>query len=186
MKYILLILLSAACSEASAQGDFVLLRKKGIVTQSYFVGTYMQCQLSNGQWVEGRIKKVKTDSLFVEQLAVRQVGNYWGVATLDTVHYGMMKLALADIHALPLKEKGIGMIKDGSLFSIGAAAYIGLNLFNGLVLKGQSIGTAQNLTNLGIAGGVFLVGRVLHWTHPTSIVIGKKYTLSTTAQIPLN
>lgn len=183
MKYIFILLIVCCSKKVFGQEDFLMLRKKGIVTQSYFVGSYLQCQLTNLQWVEGKIKKIVNDSLYVELMAVQQVANYWGLPTIDTLRYGLLKLSLKDIRALPNKERGIGIIKDGTLFTIGAGAYIGLNLANGLLLKGEEIGSQQNITNLSIAGCIFLFGKILHWSHPATLVLAKKYQLSTSTTI---
>jgi hypothetical protein len=183
MKYLLLFTIVCYAFAASAQGDVMFLSKKGQVLKTYISGTYFTCQLSTKQWVEGRIKLVKDDSLFMEQMNVQQVANYWGMPTLDTLKYGLIKISLRNIIALPYHEHGIGVVNNGSLFTIGAGGYILLNILNGLI-QNESITSSKNLTNLGIAAGVFMFGEILHWTHPTNISLGKKYQLYTTASIP--
>ena len=169
--------------DASAQGDFLLLRKNEQVIQSYVKGSYFTCQLATKQWVEGRIRMIKDDSVFMEQMNVQQIANFWGMPTLDTLKYGLIKIAIHDIYAMPKKEHGIGVVNDGSLFTIGASGYVVLNLINGLT-QNESITSSKNLTNLGIAAGVYLFGEILHWTHRTSIILGKKYQLYSTATVP--
>ncbi len=169
--------------DASAQGDFLLLRKNEQVIQSYVKGSYFTCQLATKQWIEGRIRLIKDDSVFMEQMNVQQVANFWGMPTLDTLKYGLIKIAIHDIYAMPYKEHGIGVVNNGSLFTIGATGYMVLNIINGLT-QNESITSSKNLTNLGIAAGVFLFGEILHWTHRTSIILGKKYQLYSTATIP--
>ena len=183
MKNVLFIIAVFSCVHAFSQGDFLLLKKKDIVVQSFIKGSYFTCQLTNGQWVEGTIKTIKDDSVFMEQMNVQQVATFWGTARMDTLHYGIAKLALHDIHALPYKEHGISIVNNGSLFTIGAGGYIVLNVINGLS-QNESVTSSKNLTNLGIAAAVFVFGEILHWTHPKSIVLGKKYQLYSTASIP--
>ena len=185
MKYLLIVLVVCFTSHAFCQGDFILLRKNNTVILSYFKGSYMNCQLNNGQWIEGTIKSIKEDSIYLEQIKVQQVANFWGMPRVDTFKYGLLKLSLKDIHAFPYKEKGLSVINNGTLFTYGAAGYIFLNLVNN-ISQNTSITTTQNLTNLGIASGVFLFGEILNWTHPRSYIVGKKYQLSSTATIPVN
>jgi len=144
----------------------------------------MKCQLFNGQWMEGRIKQIKADSLFLEQFQVRQVASIFGTPMLDTVRYGLAKLSINDIHLLPKKEQGVSAIKNGSLFMLGAGGYMVLNIINGLTQTNQSVTSNQNLINLGIAAGVFMFGEMLHWTHRDYITLGKKYQLYSTATVP--
>ena len=70
----------------------------------------MNCQLNNGQWIEGTIKSIKEDSIYLEQIKVQQVANFWGMPRVDTFKYGLLKLSLKDIRAFPYKEKGLSVI----------------------------------------------------------------------------
>ena len=54
-----------------------------------------------------------------------------------------------------LKEHGISIVNNGSLFTIGAGGYIVLNVINGLS-QNESVTSSKNLTNLGIAAAVFV------------------------------
>ena len=184
MKYILTILVVICSLRSVAQGDFILLRKGNVVIQSYFKESYLKCQLNNGQWIEGRIKKIKADSLFLEQFQVRQVASIFGTPMLDTVRYGLAKLSINDIHSLPKKEHGISIVNNGSLFMVGAGGYMVLNIINGLTQSNEPVTSSQNLINLGIAASVFMFGEILHWTHRDYIIIGKKYQLFSTASVP--
>lgn len=182
MKNVLLIIFVCCVLDTLAQGDFLLLRKNEQVIQSYVKGSYFACQLPTKQWIEGRIRMIKDDSVFMEQMNVQQVANFWGMPTLDTLKYGLIKIAIHDIYAMPYKEHGIGIVNNGSLFTIGAGGYMVLNIVNGLT-QNESITSSKNLTNLGIAAGVFLFGKILQCTHRTSIILGKKYQLYSTATV---
>ena len=184
MRHLLIFAVVFSSFSAVAQGDFILLRENNAVVKSYFKGSYFTGQLNNGKWVEGRVMKIKDDSLFMEQMEVRQVASIFGTPMLDTVKYGILKLSIKDIHALPRKEKGITVVNNGSLFMLGAAGYMVLNVVNGLTQTNQAITSHQNIINLSIAAGVFMFGEILHWTHHKYIIIGKKYQLYSTATVP--
>ncbi len=179
MKILLLFCILFTANTLLAQGDFLLLRKNNITIQTYVKGSFISLQLSNRQWIEGRIQQIKGDSLIINQMVVRQVANSWGLPTIDTIRLGLNKLKLIDIYALPLKKQHNSIFANGLIFQVGAVAYIGLNVLNGII-KNEAIFSTQNITNLGIAASVFLVGKILQWLHPNSIVLGKKYKLYTT------
>ena len=73
-------------------------------------------------------------------------------------------------------EKHVSIIDNGILFQVAGATYITLNIANSIIQKDPFF-AAQNLTNIGIAAGVLLFGKILQWSHPTQITIGKKYQL---------
>ncbi len=165
---------------ASSQTDILLLQKKDQTIKTWVKGSLINFQFSNYQWITGEIKMIKNDSIAVRQMEVRTVPDRFGFPTIDTVWFGTLKLHIREIRAMPKKEKWGGFITDGSLLQLGSLAYIFLNLVNGFILN-QSNSTKTNLTNLGIAGGVFVAGTVLKQTHKEDILLGKKYTFKTIA-----
>ncbi len=89
-----------------------------------------------------------------------------------------MKFHVKEIYGMPKRDFGSSMFSNGSLFQLGSAAYIFLNIFNSLI-HNETVFSSTNLQNLGIAGGVFLIGTLLASTHKTYVVLGKKYTMKT-------
>jgi hypothetical protein len=154
----------------------VVLRKHYQTIQTYFPTSYIQLQLTNKQWVEGRIRQIKGDSLFINLMAIRQVANFYGLPTIDTLRYGLFKIHINEIYALPKKGTGLDFLTNGTLLQIGSAGYIGLNVINGIG-KNEPIFSTDNGTRLGIAAGIFAVGTLLHRTHKDTYILGKKYKL---------
>ena len=167
---------------ASAQPSFVVLRKHNQTIKTYFTTSYIVLQLSNKQWIEGRIKRIKEDSLFIDQMAIRQVANYFGLPTIDTVRLGLFKIHVTEIYALPKAGKGMQILSNGVIFQAAGAGYIGLNIINGIG-KNEPIFKGQNGTNLGIAATFFAVGQLLHLTYKDTYILGKKYMLYTSNNI---
>ncbi len=176
MRRLLLLLFTAIYIQANAQQGFVVLRKHNQTIQTFFPTGYIRLQLSNYQWIEGRIKLIKEDSLFIDQMAIRQVANYFGLPTVDTVRFGLFKIHLNEIHALPKTSDGLAFLTNGTLLQIGSAGYMGLNIINGIG-KNEPIFSIDNGTRLGIATGIFAIGTLLHRTHKDTYIIGKKYQL---------
>lgn len=165
-----------------AQPGFVVLRKHNQTIKTYFPTSYIIFQLSNKQWIEGRIKTIKDDSIYLNQMALRHVINYLGLFAIDTVRLGIFKVSVNEIYALPKEKESFGFIKNGSLLQIGAIGYTGLNIINGLG-KSEPVFEGDNLTNLGVAAGVFALGTLLHSTYHSTYILGKKYMLYTSYNI---
>jgi len=178
MKLTVLIICCCLSFGVSAQKDLLLLRHKTKSVQTWTTGSYILFQFSSKQWIEGIIKSIKNDSLLIDQIQVRQVGNQFGYPTLDTVHFGLLKLHINEVYALPQKSFHTNMLNNGTLFIMGSTAYVFLNIVNSLV-KNDAILGSDNLPKIGIAVGGFILGKVLQSTHKNIIQIGPKYTLST-------
>ena len=162
----------------AAQKDLLLLKHKTKSVQTWTSGSYILFQFSSKQWIEGIIKSIKNDSLLIDQIQVRQVGNQFGYLTLDTVHFGLLKLHINEVYGLPQKSFHTNMLNNGTLLVMGSTAYVFLNLVNSLV-KNDAILGPDNLPKLGIAVGGFILGKLLQSTHKDFIQIGPKYTLTT-------
>ena len=162
----------------SAQSAILLLQKKDQTIKTWVKGSQISFQFSNYQWISGIIKMIKNDSISVRQMEIRTVPDRFGFPTIDTAWFGIIKLSINEIRALPKKAKWGEFITNGSLLKLGSLAYIFLNIVNGFI-SNQSITAGSNLTNIGIAGGVFIVGTILKATHKDVTLLGKKYTMKT-------
>lgn len=162
--------------QSVAQSDILLLQKNEQTIKTWVKGSHINFQFSNYQWINGVIKTIKNDSISVRQMEIRMVPDRFGFPSIDTAWFGIIKLHINEIRAMPKKDKWGGFITDGSLLQLGALAYIVLNLLNGVILN-QSNSTKTNLTNIGIAGGVFVTGTILKKTHKEYTEMGKKYTM---------
>ena len=156
--------------------EWMVLQKKGVTIETFFPNKYITFQLDNLQWIEGEIKAIQNDSIFINQKIARIVGNAWGLPVRDTVALGLLEYKINQIYALPLENQQLGVITSGAIFRVAGAGYIVLNTANCLI-QNQSFFTTQNITNISIAAGVFLVGKILQWNHPSKVILGKKYIL---------
>ena len=83
---ILLITLSFMVS--AQPSDYIVLKKKNNRTlKTYFPGTFLSALTYTGFTLNGVIKEIKNDSVFIEQWEVRQVPTQFGVPALDTIVY---------------------------------------------------------------------------------------------------
>lgn len=169
----------------NGQEDFFVLKKRSKTIQRFSTGSFIVFQLQDGGWNSGKITAIRNDSFFVQIMAVR-----YSMMGIDTVHLGMMKVALRDISVMPRKTamvnyrndrpvliKGhekFSYVKNGLIFQALGGGYILLNTINTLG-KGDPVFSKKNTTRLGIGALVFLFGQVLHWTYRQHLPIGKKY-----------
>lgn len=153
------------------------MKQKNQVIQTWIPGSVINFQFSNKQWIEGIIKTVRNDSILMEQIVLRTVPDAFGFPKIDTAKLGLLKLHVNEIYGMPKRNFGSGIFSNGILFQLGSGAYIFLNIFNSLI-QNDPVFSSVNLTRLGIAGGVFVIGSLLRASHKTYIVMGKKYTMA--------
>ena len=178
MKIISLIICIVFSLSVMAQKDVLMLKQNNQTLQSWTSGSYILFQFSSKQWIEGIIKKIQNDSVTIDQIQVRQVGNQFGLPTIDTAHFGIMKFHINEIYGMPKRGISSNLFSNGSLFQLGSAAYILLNVANSL-LKSDPVFGSDNLPKLGIAAGFFVIGKILQNSHKSYLQMGKKYRMAT-------
>ena len=161
-----------------AQSDLLVLKQRSRTIQTWVPGSVITFQFSSKQWIQGIIKTIRNDSLLLEQIDVRQVANPFGFPTIDTAKLGLLKLHVNEIYGMPKRNFGGDIFSNGTLLQLGSGAFIFLNISNSLI-KGDQVFSSVNLSRLGIAGAVFLLGTLLQVSHKTHIKLGKRYTMET-------
>jgi hypothetical protein len=169
-KFILVfILLSKFC----VAQDFIVLKKKSKVIQTWFSGQHIYVQINNGSWINALINKIQLDSLYLRPFSTPIVFNRFGMPITDTVFYGTMRVAVSNLHAFPRNES-MPYVKNGSLLQLGGGGYLLLNLINTLS-NNQPVFGSKNIPKISIAAAVFAIGTIIHRTHKSNYIIGKKY-----------
>jgi hypothetical protein len=175
MNRCLLILLTAFIFTSSfAQSDFIQLKKKDKVVQTWFKDNYITLQLDNGQWMEAVIFKIQDDSLYLRPYVLQIGYNRLGLTTLDTLYYGLMTIHVNRIKAFPKTDESFAYVKNGLIFKIAGGGYLLLNAINTLS-DHDDFFASDNIPKISIAAGVLTIGIVLGLTHKTSYEVGKKY-----------
>lgn len=178
MKIVSLLICCIFSFTVMAQKDVLMLKQNNQTLQSWTNGSYILFQFSSKQWIEGIIKKIQNDSVTIDQIQVRQVGNQFGLPTIDTAHFGYMKFHVNEIYGMPKRGMSSNIINNGSLLQMGSAAYILINVVNSLI-KSDPVFGSDNLPKLGIAAGFFILGKILQNTHKSYLQMGKKYRMIT-------
>jgi hypothetical protein len=178
MRLFLLLLGFFIWLEVPAQSDLLVLKKKEITLQSWSSGSYIIFRFTNRQWIEGFVRKVQNDSIWLNQVQINRVFNNWGFYSFDTSQLGMMKFHVKEISAVPKKNFSNNIITNGKLFQVGSGAFIFLNLFNSAIHK-EPVFASDNLPRLGVASAVFLFGTILARSHNMYWEMGKRYQFKT-------
>jgi hypothetical protein len=178
MRILLFLLICCMMVEAHAQSDLLVFKKREKTLQSWSSGSYIIFRFSNRQWIEGFVRKVQNDSIWLNQVQINRVFNNWGFYTFDTTQHGIMKFHVKEIMAVPRKDFSYNVISNGKLFQIGSLAFLFLNVFNSVIRK-EPVFASDNLPRLGAAGGVYLLGTILAKSNRTYWEVGKQYQFKT-------
>ena len=108
------ILLIFFSTVAFAQpSDYIVLKKKNNRTlKTYFPGTFISASTYTGFTLNGIIKQIRNDSVFIEQQEVRQVPTQFGVPALDTLVY-TIRLHYEEIRAFNYEKVKSGGSSPG-------------------------------------------------------------------------
>ena len=176
----MLVLLTTTTNQICAQGsDMVVLRKGPEKTlKTYIAGSQIHFISIAGNEVEGSIKKIERDSIFIHTYDSRAAYTMWGTSFWDTVSVSLSRYHISDIREIIKPKSGFGFIKNGYLFMVAGISYAILHVVNAPILD-QPIIPGQ----LAIAGGITATGVVLNRVHKRTVKLGKKYHLQ---YIPLN
>ncbi len=178
MRMFLFLLGCFVMVELPAQTDLLVLKKKEITLQSWSSGSYIIFRFSNRQWIEGFVRKVQNDSVWLNQVQINRVFNNWGFYSFDTTQLGVMKFHVNEISAVPRKDFSNNIITNGKLFQLGSMAFIFLNVFNSAIHQ-EPVFASDNLPRLGVASAVFLLGTILAGSHNMYWEMGKRYQFKT-------
>lgn len=167
---------------ASAQpSDYIVLKKKNNRTlKTYFPGTFLSAVTYTGFTLNGVIKQIKNDSVFIEQFDVRQVPTQFGVPALDTVVY-TIRLHYQEItkYLYTTNRSGGARRTGGGLLPqimiLGGIGFIVLEVVNTLY-RGESLSDGNKLTVMAIAAGIAATGFLWKHLQNRGDRTGKKYT----------
>ena len=166
---------------ASAQpSDYIVLKKKNNRTlKTYFPGTFLSAVTYTGFTLNGVIKQIKNDSVFIEQFDVRQVPTQFGVPALDTVvytirlHYQEIAKYLYTTNRSGARRTGGGLLPQ--IMIVGGIGFIVLEVVNTLY-RGESLSDGNKLTVMAIAAGIAATGFLWKHLQNRGDRTGKKYT----------
>ncbi len=156
--------------------DILVMKEKKRTIRTWVKGDFIHFQFVTNQWLDGRIERIANDSIFMTYYATRQVPNGFGFPTVDTAWLGPFNIHVSEIKSMPAKTQYRSVFTNGALLQFGSLGFIFLNLFNSLN-NGEQVFSSSNLSALGIASGVFLLGKIQQWQYQPYLRIRKKYSM---------
>jgi hypothetical protein len=175
MPFFLLITIAlVAGSRCFAQGSDMVVLKKGAdkTLKTYIAGSQIHFISIAGNEVEGNIKKIERDSIFIHTYDSRAAYTMWGTSFWDTVSVSLSRYHISEIREIIKPRSGFGFIKNGYLFMVAGISYAILHVVNAPILD-QPIIPGQ----LAVAGGITATGVVLNRIHKNTVRLGKKHYL---------
>jgi hypothetical protein len=157
-------------------GDMIVIKKNEQTIKTFMKGLYASFKTTSGNWVNAYIYDLRNDSIFFKDVIVRQMPTQWGVYRMDTMATVIRGLHYEEIASIPKRNESFSFIKNGTLFMIGGAGYVGLNVVNSAILK-YPVLDKRNIPGLVAGAGVFGIGKLMQKLHKNIITVGKKYTL---------
>ena len=162
------------CLTSMAQGSDMVVLKKGTdkTLKTYIAGSQIHFISIAGNEVEGNIKKIERDSIFIHTFDSRAAYTMWGTSFWDTVSVSLSRYHISEIREIIKPRSGFGFIKNGYLFMIAGISYAILHVVNAPILN-QPIIPGQ----LAVAGGITATGVVLNRVHKNTVKLGKQHYL---------
>ena len=153
-----LLIVLPACVHAQMSDIIAVRKKNGRTIQSFTKGSPIIFIDPASQTVEGLIKEIRNDSVFVARMDIRTYYTQVGATFTDTISSSVFAYHYKELTRIRIYHKQ-GNLRNltSSVLMIGGAAYIVLNVVNGLYL-GEPIVDDNNLGKLGIAAGAVAVG----------------------------
>ena len=170
----LMVLMLLTNSTLIAQGSDMVVLKKGEnkTLKTYIAGSQIHFISIAGNEVEGNIKKIERDSIFIHTYDSRAAYTMWGTSFWDTVSVSLSRYHISEIREIIKPKSGFGFIKNGYLFMIAGITYAILHVVNAPILN-EPIIPGQ----LAVAGGITASGIVLNRIHKNTIRLGKNHYL---------
>ena len=144
--------------------DFVRIKtKSGRIAKTILPGNFVWLTLKNTYQIEGEIKDIRRDSIFLQQYQIATYYTPWYTKDYDTVSRYILAINYKDIRRIEYTKHKPGkrfLNLLGSFMHTGGAVYAGLNIVNGFT-QGIPVFKGENLGRLGIAAGTFATGRII-------------------------
>lgn len=176
MKLLSVFLLLLCMKKTYAQTNILVFKEKNRNVKSWVHDNFIHFQYITTQWMDGKIKKITSDSIYINTFALRQIPNQFGFPTIDTSWFGLMGIHVSEIIGMPGNRYRSGIIGNGTLFQIGGSSYILVNILNSII-KSDNIFRSANITSIGIAAGIILIGKLQSLKYRPYIRIRKKYSM---------
>ena len=176
-----LVLLSIVLESSGQQSDFIVIKKRNNRTlKTYIPGSFITGMTYNNFQVNGVIKEIRNDSLFIQQQETKLMPTEFGQA-IDTLFYtyGIPYQSIKRFYynrqfTATMRKKGFVQIAVPKIMIIGGVGFIVLELVNTAYRK-EKLNSGNRLTVLGVAAAVAVAGFLWEYLQAQSDKAGGKY-----------
>lgn len=174
MKIFLLLFILFTAKAHSQLADFIQLKKKGKIIQTFYAGSSIEFTTASGSHISALINGIKNDSLYLQEFIMAYIPTLAGTYILDTTGSYHYKFNYHQINAIGAKPKhGFNFKSSGaSLFGGGVL----ISLASGVIYLADRKKFSAPL--LIAAVGLGTLGYIWARGGNKSFIIGKKYTLA--------
>lgn len=182
MKQTILSILLLAITQVtlSQTSDFIVLKKRNNRTiKTYYPGAFISAVTHNGFSINGFIKEIRHDSVYILQQERKLIPTEFGY-TLDTVAFtfGLDYHEIKSFHYTSQytwgRKRGFAAITLPRLMKMGGIGFIVLELVNSAYRK-ESLSENNKAVPLAIAAGVAATGFAISYFQNKSDKAGGKY-----------
>jgi hypothetical protein len=180
--YLLSVLCFFLFSQARSQSDdFIVLKKRNNRTlKTYGAGSFLSALTNTGFQLNGFIKAIRNDSIFITQQETRLVSTQFG-QTIDTLFH-TFGFDYRNITAFYFsrqfdaikRKRGFVQTTLPGILIIGGSGFIVLELVNTIYRK-EKLNEKGKLTSIGVAAGIAGLGVVLQTINSRKDKVGNKY-----------
>lgn len=158
-----------------AQQDFIILQKNGKTIERYFPGNSISFYTNEGFLVNGILKKVRNDSLYLDIPITMDIQTMFGVVQ-DTTGFNYFNINVKNIALIP--EKRLTAAKVGNIAAKAVVLVGSIFLANKIHIQNNPNATyaVQFFSAAGINVGMAFISP-FHTRKPTGYKIGRKYKL---------
>jgi len=174
-----LLIIFSCLSTYSQHSDIIVFKKRNSKTiKTYFPGIQIHFVSIAGNEVEGMIKKIVKDSIYINIYDSRPQYTIWGSSFWDTVSVSLSKYHIKEIREIVKPPQRFAFIKNGFIFIAGGVGYAILHSVNALYLKEKI-----DPKTIGFSAASIVTGIILKKINRNTITLGKRHYLQ---YIPLN
>jgi hypothetical protein len=167
--YFFLFFIGLSFQSFSQSSDIInVTRKNGRHLKSFFASSTIMFQTKRGNYVNGIIKSIKNDSLFVKTYVMGRYMTSYGFTVIDTANSFTTGFSYKEISHIKLDTKKSFFRKNlGGAMIAGGTGYATLNIINKASSK-EPIGSKENMKSLGTAGALVGLGLLFNKIFPAT------------------
>ncbi|HTF28472.1 MAG TPA: hypothetical protein VK625_06480 [Flavitalea sp.] len=181
LSLICIFIIAEASSQSSQSNDFIVLKKRNNRTlKTYGEGSFLSASTNTGFQLNGFIKAIRNDSIFITQQETKLVATEFG-QKIDTMfhtfgfdYHNITSFYFQRQYDGVMRKRGFSQTTLPALLILGGSGFVVLELVNTLYRK-EKLNDSGKLLSLGIAAGVAGTGVLLQTLNSRKNKVGNKY-----------